>query len=73
MPDSPKYSKTQKVRHRWVIGVPERPTTAKEFEYGIQFAKKHIQEIAPDRVHYDDAYLVEAGDGGEIIVYFDEN
>lgn len=70
MPDVPK--KTEKVitRHSWTIGSESEPVDAKNFEYGIQSAKRGMADLGVD-LSFDNAYYVTVGEGSEVILYVD--
>ena len=71
MPDIPKHVVKTISRHEWVIGDEHKPDQdAKNFEYGLLFAKRAMTELGVD-LNYDNAYSVRAGEGASIVVFVD--
>lgn len=66
--NTPNHIITKVTKHEWVIGESDSPTTARDMRDGILCAQRDMQELGVD-TSYDDAYMVRAGDGGEIILF----
>lgn len=68
--NTPRHLVTNITRHEWIIGDSGSPTTARDLSDGIHTATAAMMALGLDLSH-DDAYMVRAGDGGEVILYAD--
>lgn len=61
----PKKVETHIIRHEWVIGKEDLPTTARDLRDGILLAERDMAELGID-LECDDAYTTTPSDGHQV-------